>query len=423
MALSAHFRAQRLPVPRLLSVSFDEMHYLQEDLGDVRLFDLLEQAKKNRDDLPLKHLLRQTLTLLPDIQFRGAQGLDFKQCYPQPAFDKRTVFWDLNYFKYCFLKFSVTDFREDRLEDDFERFSAILLQEDTNTFLYRDFQSRNVMIHDGAPFFIDYQGGRRGPVYYDLASFLWQAKADFPDSLREELLNVYLDSLRKYRPDTDTEIFKERLRYFVLFRTLQVLGAYGFRGYVEKKQHFLDSIPYAVRNLKKLMESTFPEFPYLTEVLRAMPLLQASSPAPLPGEGVRPRLTITIYSFAYKNGLPVDDSGNGGGYVFDCRAIRNPGRYEEYKALTGVDRPVVNFLEADGEIAGFMKNVYALADKHVSRYLERKFTHLMFCFGCTGGRHRSVYAAQHLAVYLSGKYPLELILQHRELGIKTLLKS
>ncbi|MDR1122098.1 MAG: phosphotransferase [Dysgonamonadaceae bacterium] len=420
IALSAHFRKQRLPVPTVISVSSDEMGYLQEDLGDISLFSLIEQAKKNQDISAEKALLKRTLSLLPDLQFRGAQGLDWRICYPQPLFDKRTVLWDLNYFKYCFLKPLVVDFQEDRLEDDFERFSSVLLQPAADTFLYRDFQSRNVMIKDGEPFFIDYQGGRKGPVYYDVASFLWQAKADFPDSLREELLDVYLESLRKYQPDTDAAVFREQLRYFVLFRILQVLGAYGFRGYMEKKQHFIDSIPYAINNLNKLLEKDFRIFPQLTDVLRRLGeerCFQLLSP--VIGQG----LMITIYSFAYKHGIPFDDSGHGGGYVFDCRAIHNPGRYEVYRALTGLDRPVIDFLEANGEITDFLKNVYDLADRHVSRYLERKFTRLIFCFGCTGGRHRSVYAAQHLAVYLSEKYPVTVVVEHREQGLKTVLKS
>jgi aminoglycoside/choline kinase family phosphotransferase len=418
--LSAHFHKQCLPVPAVISISSDEMGYLQEDLGNISLFSLIEKAKKNQGITAEKSLLKRTLSLLPDLQFRGAQGLDYKICYPQSSFDKRTILWDLNYFKYCFLKPFAVDFQENLLEDDFERFSDILLQQTTDTFLYRDFQSRNVMIREGEPFFIDYQGGRKGPVHYDVASFLWQAKADFPDDLREELLDVYLESLRKYQPDTDAVVFREQLRYFVLFRTLQVLGAYGFRGYLEKKQHFIDSIPYAVNNLNKLLEKDFRIFPQLTDVLKRVGegrLSQFSSPA------TGQQLTITVYSFAYKNGIPSDNCGHGGGYVFDCRAIHNPGRYEAYRTLTGLDRPVIDLLETDGEITDFLKNVYALADKHVSRYLERKFTHLMFCFGCTGGRHRSVYAAQHLAVYLSEKYPVAVVVEHREQGIKTVLKS
>jgi aminoglycoside/choline kinase family phosphotransferase len=426
VALSRHLKAQRLPVPELISVSPDGMCYLQEDLGDVSLFDLIRQADSVRDDSMLRGVLERTLSLLPDVQFRGAQGWDFSRCFPQPAFDRRTVLWDLNYFKYCFLKPLGVSFREDLLEDDFETFSRLLLQHDTNTFLYRDFQSRNVMIRQGEPVFIDYQGGRRGPVYYDVASFLWQAKAGFSDDLRDELLDVYLRSLRRYQPDVDGDAFRTTLRYFVLFRTLQVLGAYGFRGYVERKQHFVDSVPFAVRNLRRLTDDDFAEFPYLMSVLRTLAgsffrreetATETATKMIAETSGCR-RLTVAVYSFAYKNGIPQDDSGNGGGYVFDCRAICNPGRYDVYKDLTGLDRPVIEFLEAGGEMGDFLKPVYALADRHVVRYMERGFARLMFCFGCTGGQHRSVYAAQRLAEYLSAKYPVDVVLEHREQHLK-----
>lgn len=128
-------------------------------------------------------------------------------------------------------------------------------------------------------------------------------------------------------------------------------------------------------------------------------------------------LEITIYSFSYRKDLPKDPSGNGGGYVFDCRAIHNPGRYDEYKPLTGLDKPVIDFLEKDGEITGFLGHIYPLADQHIMRYQERGFSYLMFSFGCTGGQHRSVYAAQHLADYIAEKYKVKVILHHREQNI------
>ena len=411
--LAGHFRKQGLPVPQVYAHSDDFLYYLQEDLGDTLLFDKL--GTKSREDeasAELFQLLRKVIRLLPVLQYKGAEGLDFGQCYPQPAFNRRSVLWDLNYFKYCFLKATGIDFQEDRLEDDFQAMAEVLLEEDTPTFMYRDFQSRNVMLRGDAPWFIDFQGGRRGPVYYDVASFLWQAKANFPDNLRQALVDEYIDALRQFRP-VDEACFKKRLRHFVLFRTLQVLGTYGFRGYFERKPHFLQSVPYALANLRNLLQEPYEEYPYLSDLLRRMTELERFSPAP-PTD----HLVVRVTSFAYPKGIPEDPSGNGGGFVFDCRAIHNPGRYAPYKSLTGRDEPVVRFLEEDGEILTFLDHVYALVDASVRRYLKRGFTSLCVSFGCTGGQHRSVYAAQHLARHLHDTFGVHVELWHREQGIK-----
>ncbi len=415
LTLANHFFKHGLPVPQVIAVSGDFMYYLQVDLGDTSLFDFISEGRKTGNfSEEEKDLLKRTIALLPEIQFKGGSGLDFSVCYPQQAFDRRTVFWDLNYFKYYFLKMSGIDFQENLLETAFQDFSEILLKHTSQTFLYRDFQSRNVMLYNKEPYFIDFQGGRKGPIHYDVASFVWQAKANFSEELREELINTYFTSLNKYLPDTNRETFRKELDYFVLFRTLQVLGAYGFRGYIEKKKHFIDSIPFALKNLKELLQNGFPELPYLTEVLNKLVALKPAGKSVFPDS----KLTVTIYSFSYKKGIPEDESGNGGGYVFDCRSIHNPGKYEEYKQLTGLDQAVIEFLESDGEIITFLQDIYSLADRHIERYLERGFSHLMFSFGCTGGQHRSVYAAQHLALYLK-KYPVRIILKHREQGIFT----
>ena len=400
-------------MPQVYAHSDDYLYYLQEDLGDTLLFDKL--GTKSREDeasAELFQLLRKVIRLLPVLQYKGAEGLDFGQCYPQPAFNRRSVLWDLNYFKYCFLKATGIDFQEDRLEDDFQAMAEVLLEEDTPTFMYRDFQSRNVMLRGDAPWFIDFQGGRRGPVYYDVASFLWQAKANFPDNLRQALVDEYIDALRPFRP-VDEVRFKKRLRHFVLFRTLQVLGTYGFRGYFERKPHFLQSVPYALANLRNLLQEPYEEYPYLSDLLRRMTELERFSPAP-PTD----HLVVRVTSFAYPKGIPEDPSGNGGGFVFDCRAIHNPGRYAPYKSLTGRDEPVVRFLEEDGEILTFLDHVYALVDASVRRYLKRGFTSLCVSFGCTGGQHRSVYAAQHLARHLHDTFGVHVELWHREQGIK-----
>jgi aminoglycoside/choline kinase family phosphotransferase len=434
--LTKHFCKQNLPVPQVLYVSEDKTQYLQQDLGNVSLFDYINSGRTtgtfNENE---RNMLKKTIKKLAGFQIKAAEGLDFSICYPQAEFDKRTVLWDLNYFKYCFLKPSGVSFLETKLEDDFEAMAKQLLQEKTNTFLYRDFQSRNVMIHHNEPYFIDYQGGRKGPIYYDVASFLWQAKANFSAELRNELIEEYLQEAKQYQT-IDEAKFKQQLKHFVLFRILQVLGAYGYRGFFERKTHFIESVPFAIENLRNLLKNDFSEYPYLISVLKEIcsstSLVNHESThiiadnancrkdknpceSPLsPSSSLKPSLHVTIFSFSYKNGIPEDTSGNGGGYVFDCRAIHNPGRYEEYKHLTGLDKPVIEFLEKDGEIITFLNNIYVLADAHISRYIERGFTNLMFSFGCTGGQHRSVYSAQHLAEYVRNKYNIKVTLNHRE---------
>lgn len=411
--MDKHFRAKGLPVPEVYACSDDRMSYVQEDLGDTLLFNAIEKGRKTSvfsDEE--KRLLTKTIRLLPDIQFAGADGMDFSYCYPASEFDSRSIMWDLNYFKYCFLKATGLEFLEDKLEDDFQKMADVLLRSSSATFMYRDFQSRNVMIKDGQPWFIDFQGGRKGPFYYDVASFLWQAKANLPDSLRKELVKEYIAALRKYQP-VDEAYFYAQLRHFVLFRTLQVLGAYGFRGYFEKKPHFIQSVPFAIENLRNLLKEPYPEYPYLSKVLKDLVNMKQFS------DDLQKRmLTVRVMSFAYKKGIPNDATGNGGGFVFDCRAVNNPGKYERYKPFTGLDEPVVKFLEEDGEIIEFLKHVYALVDASVKRYVERGFTNLMVCFGCTGGQHRSVYCAQHLAEHINEQFNVKVELVHREQNIE-----
>jgi len=415
LTIDRHFASKGINVPKV--VAEDGLCYLQEDLGSTVLYDALASGrtsgKYSEDEVAL---LRKTVAALPKIQVEGARGLDWSVCYPQPSFDARMVDFDLNYFKYDFLKLSGLEFDEVKLQDDFDRLRTDLLSEYSDTFMYRDFNARNVMLVDGEPWFIDFQGGRRGPVYYDVASFLWQARARYPESLREDLLQTYLEALRAYGP-VDEAHFRSRLRLFILFRMLQVLGCYGYRGLWEGKKPFIDSIPPALEIVKSLLP--FADYPYLSEVL-------ASLSAPHPSEGVlfpepsdsSSALTVTIYSFSFKKGIPEDTSGNGGGYVFDCRSVHNPGKYERFKQLTGLDKPVIDFLEEDGEILRFLDNVYSLVDAHVERFLQRGFTHLQVSFGCTGGQHRSAYSAQHLAEHLVAKYPVKVHLIHRERGIE-----
>lgn len=411
--MSGHFRKKGLPVPEVYCNSDDLSFYLQEDLGDTLLFHAIEKGRLSCvfDDHE-RSLLHKTIALLPGLQVEGANGFDFSYCYPQPSFNQRSILWDLNYFKYCFLKATGLDFQENKLEDDFQKMSEVLLERPSETFMYRDFQSRNVMIKNDEPWFIDYQGGRKGPVYYDVASFLWQAKAKFPEDLRNELLHTYIQSLKQYIP-VDEAYFHKQLRHYVLFRTLQVLGAYGFRGYFEKKPHFIQSVPYAIENLKQLLKENFSEYPYLYSVLRELTSLAQFS------DHIQKRmLEVKVVSFAYKKGIPNDPTGNGGGFVFDCRAINNPGKYERYNQFTGLDEPVIRFLEDDGEITRFLEHAYSMTDAAVKRYLDRGFTNLMVCFGCTGGQHRSVYSAQHTAEHLHKKFGVKIHLIHREQNVE-----
>ena len=417
LTMAAHFTAQGLNVPRVPAVSEDEMEYVQEDLGDTLLFNYIAEGRKTGVFCESeKVMLRKTMRALAQFQVKAAEDFDFNVCYPQPEFNLRSIRWDLNYFKYCFLKATGLEFQEDKLENEFERLAYILLQQkQMNAFMYRDFQSRNVMVVNEEPYFIDFQGGRRGPVYYDVASFLWQAKANFHDELRHELIEEYLDEFTNYMP-VDKQEFYATLRHFVLFRTMQVLGAYGFRGYFEKKPHFLQSIPFAIENLRRLLKDAADDYPYLIEVLHEMTEMKQFKEV-----SVRKPLVVKVYSFSFKKGIPADDSGNGGGFVFDCRAVNNPGKYERYNHVTGMDEPVIKFLEDDGEIFPFLDAAYRLVDASVKRYKDRGFTNLMVSFGCTGGQHRSVYAAEKMAEHINEKFGVEVRLIHREQNVERTL--
>ncbi len=428
MTLSKHLLDKGLNVPEVYGVSEDGMCYIQEDLGGESLYDAVSKGRESGEyDSVEAELLCRTIAKLPSIQFRGAEDLDWSVCFPEPEFNGRMVLFDLNYFKYCFLKTTGLDFNEVRLQEDFEALKEDLTKDAGCTFMYRDFQARNVMLKDGEPYFIDFQGGRRGPIYYDVASFVWQAKSRYQDELRKRLVATYIEALKEY-VDVDEAEFNERLRLFVLFRTLQVLGAYGFRGYFEKKPHFLGSIPFAVKNLRSLLEKPFEDYPYLNSLLVElvnMPQFVGQAkllPAPVVEAEAR-KLEVEIFSFSFKKGIPADTSGNGGGYVFDCRAVNNPGRYEYYRQFTGLDREVVKFLEDDGGAGIFLNNIYSLIDSHVRCFIDRKFSHLQVSFGCTGGQHRSVYCAERLAERLASEFDVTVKLTHRELGIGKTLQS
>ena len=440
ITLARHFRSKGLPVPEVYEVSKDEMVYTQEDLGDTLLFDFIRHGRETGTfSEEEKSMLRRVIRLLPHVQTEGAEGLDWSVCYPVPAFDRQSVFWDLNYFKYCYLKATQQDFSEPLLETEFSKLADTLLTFPSTGFMYRDFQSRNVMVRDGNPYLIDFQGGRRGPLLYDLVSFLWQAKANFPATLRRGLIAEYEDELRRIPAAgryIALPIEEGHIAAFVLFRTLQVLGAYGFRGYFERKPHFLQSIPFALRNAAELLReqpALASDYPEISRVLLAEHAAHSEMTADRPRHGrdipsgaawrphlhdapaQRTPLTVTVCSFSFKKGIPEDKSGNGGGYVFDCRSTHNPGKYEQYKHLTGKDQPVIDFLEQDGEILTFLESVYRLVDHHVERFLERGFSHLQIAFGCTGGQHRSVYSAEATARHLRERFPnIHIELFHRE---------
>ena len=417
IAIAKEFERAGIPAPKVLAVSDDNLYYLTSDLGNESLF--FDYIAKGFDEKCVS-LLHKTIAMLPKIQFEVGKTLDYSVCFPEAEMGERSIRWDLNYFKYNFLKLSPIEFDEALLEDCFDHLVDVILKENTDTFLYRDFQSRNVMVSpEGEPCFIDFQGGRRGPIYYDLVSFVFQAKANIPASIREDLINTYLENLKPYT-EVDAKEFREKLMLFALFRNLQVLGAYGYRGLIEGKAHFISSIPFGIKNLKALLdEYEFKGIDYLVSLLHQLIEHYTDHTAEQIDSS---KLCVDVYSFSYKKGIPADYSGNGGGFVFDCRAVHNPGRYKEYKQLTGLDQGVIDFLEEDGEMLEFMKSAYALADASVARYLERGFTHLQFSFGCTGGQHRSVYGAEHLAEHLHKKFGVQVRLTHCEQKIKRILK-
>ena len=435
IALARHLYSQGLSVPQVFCASDDCNVYIQQDLGSVSLFDYIKEGREAGGNYSEAEqaVLRQVMSDLPDLQFRGGSPDIFKHCYPQAEMDSTSVMFDLNYFKYCFLKLSGLEFNEYTLQADFQQLCADLLSEDADTFLYRDFQARNVMLLDGKPYYIDFQGGRRGPIYYDVASFLWQASARYGDQLRSQLIDVYWHNLQRYITAADApacyrgmtkECFLQRLHLYVFFRILQVLGAYGYRGLWEKKRHFIESIAPALDNLRtELQRGSASPYPYLQSVLQQ---LTENTPKQLKDKmaTLQPhkQLIVRVFSFSFKKGIPEDASGNGGGYVFDCRSTNNPGRYAEYKTITGLDQPVIDFLEKDGEILQFLSHIYPIVDFHTQRWLDRGFSDLQISFGCTGGQHRSVYSAQHVAEHLHEKFGVEVHLCHREQGITQIFK-
>jgi aminoglycoside/choline kinase family phosphotransferase len=421
-SFTASFRKGKIKVPEILSIDSDQNIYLIEDLGDHNLLSILEEEKNKNSDFfnaEIEQLYKQAINDLIDIQLECDKIIDYQQCYPTAVFDKKSMLADCHLFKYWFLFPTQTGFNEIELENDFETFSQALHYPAENYFMFRDFQGRNIMVKGKELYYIDYQGGRKGPLQYDLASLLYQAKASIPAVKREQLLDYYIKCISK-KIKVDEIQFKERYYGIVLLRTLQVLGAYGFKGYFQQKKHFLDSIPFAIENLKYLLTNKKISYklPELTKVLTE--IVQNYQNVSLTKTNIfseTKSLTVHIRSFAYKNGLPEDESeGHGQGYVFDCRIIHNPGRYEEFKKLNGKDKAVQDFFEKDGEMKVFLEPISNIIEMAINRYLERDFKYLGINFGCTGGQHRSVFAAERMQTLLQKKYgqKINIVIQHRE---------
>jgi aminoglycoside/choline kinase family phosphotransferase len=413
LEFSRHFRRHGLPVPEIYAEDLNHGAYLEEDFGDTTLFEFLSKNRVGEKiGADAVEAYRKVVAVLPRFQIEAGRDLDYSVCYPRGSFDRQSIAWDLNYFKYYFLRLAGIGFNEQALEDDFDRLTNFLLSADCNYFLYRDFQSRNVMLKNGEPFFLDYQGGRKGALQYDVASLLYDAKADLPPELRQQLLDLYLDKLGGF-VEVKRESFLHYYYSYVYVRIMQALGAYGFRGFYERKAHFLQSVPYALKNLRWLLHNV--------KVPIALPTLMEAFNSMLASEKLQglaseaENLTVRILSFSFHRGMPKDESGHGGGFVFDGRSLPNPGREERFKTLTGRDAPVIDYLNQQESVHQFLASVMSLVDASVSEYQRRGFKSLMVSFGCTGGQHRSVYLAEQLAKRLRSRNGVEVVVKHREL--------
>ncbi|MBX7226147.1 MAG: phosphotransferase [Chitinophagales bacterium] len=406
------FREKGLPVPEVLFVYADQTMYIQTDLGNQALLDVLTEKGLNEDTYLL---YQETVKNLAKLQVVSDEGLDYSYCYAGSQFDKDAIIADLNYFKYYFLRAQKIVYDGEQLNRDFNTLAEWLVKFPLNFFMLRDCQARNIMVNEGKPYFIDFQGGKKGPLVYDIASLLWQAKAALPLDWKNSLFDTYCKELQKYLPNSlDVCQLKDYYNGFVLIRLLQVLGAYGFRGLFEKRQHFIESIPLALENLKSWLEACpiTIDIPEIISILRKFTQDEFIQKFVTIKAKATSKLVVYISSFSYKKGIPIDESGNGGGFVFDCRGILNPGRFEEYKKLSGQDKAVQEFLLTKTEMPQFLEHVKAILDISIKDYLERDFGNLMVNFGCTGGQHRSVFAAETIQKYLQQKFGVETVLLH-----------
>jgi len=416
LEFSHHFLRHGLPVPEIYAQDLPNNAYLEEDLGDTTLFEFLSDNRSGEDiHPPAIEAYRNVVAVLPRFQVEAGRDLNYKVCYPRSSFDRQSIAWDLNYFKYYFLRLAGIPFSEQALENDFTRLTKLLLAAPHDYFLYRDFQSRNVMLRDGRPYFLDYQGGRKGALQYDIASLLFDGKADLPPAVRQELLDYYLDRLAEITP-IDRAAFMEYYYAYVYVRIMQALGAYGFRGFYERKAHFLQSVPYALKNLRWLAHNV--------KLPVALPALMECFQGMLASEKLMhiatgtDKLTVRIFSFSFHHQMPVDESGNGGGFVFDARSLPNPGREERFKQLTGKDEPVIEYLNQQGSVHRYFEHVASLVDSTVASYQSRGFANLMVSFGCTGGQHRSVFLAEQLAQHLKSRTGVDIVVRHIEMEAK-----
>jgi aminoglycoside/choline kinase family phosphotransferase len=413
LEFSRHFRRHNLPVPEIYAEDLEHGAYLEEDFGDTTLFEFLSKNREGNNIAPAAvEAYRKVVAVLPRFQIEAGKDLDYRVCYPRGSFDRQSIAWDLNYFKYYFLRLAGISFNEQALEDDFDSLTNFLLSADRDYFMYRDFQSRNIMLRGGQPFFLDYQGGRKGALQYDIASLLYDAKADLPPQLRQELLDLYIERLHDFA-EIGREGFLHYFYAYVYVRILQALGAYGFRGFYERKAHFLQSVPYALKNLRWLLHNV--------KLPIALPTLMSAFNSMLASEKLQgltsdlDNLTVRIFSFSFHRGMPKDESGHGGGFVFDGRSLPNPGREERFKALSGKDAPVIEYLNQQESVHQFLASVMSLVDASVNNYQKRGFKNLMVSFGCTGGQHRSVFLAEQVAKRLRGRSGVEVMVRHREL--------
>jgi aminoglycoside/choline kinase family phosphotransferase len=411
------FEKHELKVPAILEISGNRETYLLEDLGPETLFDLLEKEGHTER---VKSLFKKSIDALVHFHWDAGKAVDYSLCFSYPVFDKSQILSDLLYFKYYFADLLKVNYNKQELLEEMETWSRNLAARRPQTFMYRDFQSRNIMVRDEEVYFIDYQGGMQGLPQYDLASLLWQARARLPEKWKKELVNYYFEALQRLPeiPTIKETEFRKIYLECVLLRILQTLGAYGFRGLIEKKPHFLESIYPALQQLSGYLEE-YPQYPIYNQLRKLLDelvkpeVLKRFEPPAYPKANVE-KLKVELCSFSYKNGLPLDKSGHGGGFIFDCRGLHNPGRYEEYKKLTGKDEAVIEFLESKSRIAEFLENVFNVVDISIEDYLSRGFDHLSIAFGCTGGQHRSVYSAEAMAKHLKEKFGINAMVKHRE---------
>ena len=413
LEFSKHFRRHGLPVPEIYAEDLSHGAYLEEDLGDTTLFEFLSKNRSGANIAPqVVEAYRKVVAVLPRFQVEAARDLNYTVCYPISSFDRQSIAWDLNYFKYYFLRLAGIPFNEHALEDDFSRLTEFLLSAPRDYFLYRDFQSRNIMLRNGDPYFVDYQGGRQGALQYDIASLLYDAKADLPPELRQQLLDHYLDRLSSFI-QLDREAFLRHYYAYVYIRIMQALGAYGFRGFYERRVHFLQSVPYALKNIRWLLHNVRLPIPLPALMNAFKDMLSSEKLQGLATDA--DNLVVRIFSFSFHQSLPKDETGNGGGFIFDGRSLPNPGREERFKSLTGKDAPVIDYLNQQETVHQFLASVYSLVDSSLSSYQQRGFKNLMVSFGCTGGQHRSVFLAEQLAKRLRARNGLEVAVRHLEL--------